>query len=66
MVPLDISKTEQLSVVLRFYLEGIIYKRFMSFRAVGSLCATSLFSYIKEILSLSNVYIKKCVAQTYD
>lgn len=63
----DISKTaEQLSVVLRFYLDGVIYERFMGFRAAGSLCATSLFSYIKEIFSLGNVDINKCVAQTYD
>lgn len=62
----DISKIEQLSVVLRYYLDGIIYERFMGFRAAGTLCATSLFTYIKEILAISNVDIKKCVGQTYD
>lgn len=62
----DISKIEQLSVVLRYYLNGIVYERFMGFRAASSLCATSLFTYIKEILAVSNVDIKKCVGQTYD
>ncbi|XP_026819519.1 zinc finger MYM-type protein 1-like [Rhopalosiphum maidis] len=62
----DISKIEQLSVILRYYLDGIVYERFMGFRAAGSLCATSLFTYIKEILTISNVDIKKCVGQTYD
>lgn len=49
----DIIKIEQLSVVLRYYLDGIVYERFMGFRAAGSLCAyyikMSLFMYIKEI-----------------
>lgn len=61
----DISKIEQLSVVLRYYLDGVIYERFMGFRTAGYLCATSLFTYIKKILAISSVDIKKCVRQTY-
>lgn len=38
----------------------------MDFRAAGSLCATSLFTNIKEILAMSNVDINKCLGQTYD
>jgi hypothetical protein len=62
----DITKVEQLSVILRYYLDGIVYERFMGFKAAQSLTASSLFKYIKEILSVSNVDILKCVAQTYD
>lgn len=62
----DITKIEQVSVVLRYYLGGIIYERFLEFRAAENLCASSLFIYIKEILDLSNVDIRKCIAQTYD
>ncbi|XP_050548616.1 zinc finger MYM-type protein 1-like [Daktulosphaira vitifoliae] len=62
----DITKVEQLSVILRYYLDGIVYERFMGFKAAQSLTASSLFQYIKEILSTSNVDILKCVAQTYD
>jgi len=45
----DISKIEQLSVVLIYYLDGIIYERFMGYRAADFLCAKSLFTYIKRI-----------------
>ncbi|KAF0747558.1 zinc finger MYM-type protein 1-like, partial [Aphis craccivora] len=62
----DITKVEQLSVILRYYLDGIIYERFMGFKAAQLLIASSLFQYIKEILSVNNVDILKCVAQTYD
>jgi len=62
----DITKVEQLSVILRYYLDGIIYERFIGFKAAQLLNASSLFQYIKEILSVNNVDILKCVAQTYD
>lgn len=62
----DNTKIEQVSVVLRYYFDGIIYERFMGFRAAENLCASSLLLYIKEILALNNVDINKCIAQTYD
>ncbi|KAL4100983.1 hypothetical protein QTP88_021004 [Uroleucon formosanum] len=48
----DITKVEQLSVILRYYLDGVVYERFMGFKAAQSLTASSLFQYIKEILSV--------------
>jgi hypothetical protein len=33
----DISKTEQISVVIRYYLDGTIYERFIGFRAAKNL-----------------------------
>ncbi|KAL4126009.1 hypothetical protein QTP88_010241 [Uroleucon formosanum] len=62
----DISKIEQISVVIRYFLNGIIYERFMGYRAAESLCAKSLLVYIKEIIANSNIDIMKCVSQTYD
>lgn len=62
----DISKIEQISVVIRYFLNGVIYERFMGYRAAKSLCAKSLLVYIKEIIANSNIDIMKCVSQTYD
>ena len=62
----DISKTEQVSVVLRYYLDGTVYERFIGFHAAQDLNANSLFSYIKNLLQRCSVDIKRCVAQTYD
>lgn len=61
-----ITKIEQVSVVLGYYLDGIIYERFLGFRAAENLCASSLFTYIKKILALNNIDVRKCIVQTYD
>lgn len=42
----DISKIEQISVVIRYFLNGVIYERFMGYRAAKSLCAKSLLVYV--------------------
>jgi hypothetical protein len=62
----DISKTEQISVVIRYYLDGTIYERFIGFRAAKNLDAKSLLSYIKELLNQCGVDMQKCIAQNYD
>lgn len=62
----DISKTEQLSIVLRYCYDGVIYERFIGFRAAENLDAQSLFLYIKESLACCEIDLKNCVAQTYD
>lgn len=62
----DISKTEQLSVVVRYYLDGRIYERFLGYHPAKKLNAASLLEYIKLRLSKCAVDITKCVAQTYD
>ena len=42
----DVSKTEQLSVVLQHILSGNVYECFLGFIAAEGLDAASLFSYI--------------------
>lgn len=62
----DISKTEQLSIVVRYYLDGTIYERFLGFVAAKNLNASVLFEYIKKQLEKFSIDVNECVAQTYD
>ena len=65
----DIWKVEQISLVVRYYLEGIwgtIHERFLGFKAASQLNATSLLEYIKDVLKENNIDQNRCVAQTYD
>lgn len=62
----DVSKTEQISVVLRYYLNGAVHERFLGYRAAKSLNASSLFNHMKELFSICQVDMNKCIAQTYD
>lgn len=62
----DIGKTEQLSVIIRYYLNGFIYERFIGFNPAKELDAKSLVKYIKVVLARVSADINKCVAQTYD
>lgn len=62
----DITKTEQLSVVLRYFFEGEIKERFLGFTPLIGLDANSLFLKIKEMLLKCQIDINNCVAQTYD
>lgn len=62
----DVSKVEQLSVVVRYYLSGTIYERFLGFHSAENLDSKSLLVYIKHTLSKCNIDIHNCIAQTYD
>lgn len=62
----DVSKTEQLSIVIRYYLEGTIYERSLGFELAKALDAKSLFHLIEKRLKMSSIDISRCVAQTYD
>lgn len=62
----DLSKTEQLSIVVRFYLNGAIHERFLGFCVANKLDARTLFEIIKLKLASCGIDIHKCVAQTYD
>lgn len=46
-------------MVLRYYIQGSIHERFVSFNPAKQLNEPSLLNYTKEIL-------QKCVTQTYD
>lgn len=62
----DVSKTEQLSIVVRYYFQGEIEERFLGFTPLTNLDANSLFLYIKQVLNTCHINIENCVAQTYD
>ncbi|CAN7939211.1 unnamed protein product, partial [Ixodes hexagonus] len=62
----DVSKTEQLSVVVRYFLNGSVYERFFGFKSAKMLDAASLYSYVKERPSRCGILLENCIAQTYD
>lgn len=62
----DISKVEQLSIIVKYYLNGKINERFLGYTAADNLDAASLFNYMKERLSVCGINIQNCVGQTYD
>lgn len=62
----DISKTEQLSIVIRYCLNGQVHERFLGFHPAEKLDASSLVSYIKLTLTKCQIDLHNCVAQAYD
>ncbi|KAL1447276.1 hypothetical protein MTO96_028594 [Rhipicephalus appendiculatus] len=62
----DLSKTEQLSVVVRYYVNGAVFERFLGFRNAEQLDAKSLLRYVKETLNRCGIDPQLCIAQTYD
>jgi len=46
----DITKTEQLSIVIRYYYQNEIKERFLGFTSLKKLDANSLFVHIKNLL----------------
>jgi len=64
----DITKTEQLSVVVRYYYNNEIKERFLGFTPLKNLDANALFNHnhIQLKLNKCKIDINKCVAQTYD
>lgn len=61
-----ITKTEQLSIVVRYYYKSKMKERFLGFTPLNYLNAIVLFGHIKFILGKCKFDINKCVAQTYD
>ena len=62
----DISHTDQLSVIFRYYLNGHVYERFFCFLQITSHKGRSLSNVLLELLSEHGIDIKNCRAQTYD
>ena len=62
----DVSKKEQLSIVLRYVLKGGVYERFLGFTAAEGLDAASLFSYIRKAITEHGISLKQCMGQCYD
>ena len=63
----DVSKTEQVSFVLRYYLSGQVHESFLQFEAANKLDAKSLSEKILSFLeSFGLDYKANLVAQCYD
>ncbi|XP_056428266.1 zinc finger MYM-type protein 1-like [Hyla sarda] len=62
----DLSKTEQLSVVVRFFHNQMVHERFLKFYRADSLDAESLTGYICHVLTSLGIDKNDCVRQGYD
>ena len=62
----DISKKEQLTLILCYVLKGVIHERFISYYYCEELHAAALTSYIYEVLAKMGLNIADCVSQCYD
>lgn len=62
----DISKKEQLTLILRYVLKGVIHERFISYYYCEELHAAALTSYIYEVLAKMGLNIADSVSQCYD
>lgn len=62
----DISKTEQLSVMVRYYYSNTVNERFLGYVSCSELNAKALFEFIKKTLAACGINIQNCIAQTYD
>ena len=62
----DVSKVEQLSVVLWYVYNGKTYERFTSYTKCDELNAEALFTYIMNVLKVMDIDINNCISQCYD
>src|SRR6218665_4085355 len=62
----DMSKKEQISLVVRYLHKGSIHEEFLGFTYAERLDAESLCNYILEKLKTGGIDIKNCVGQSYD
>ena len=62
----DISKKEQLSVVVRYLFSNSIHEEFLDFIQLHKLDAASLKDKLAEILKSCEIDPNNCVGQTYD
>ena len=62
----DVSKLEQLSVVLRYVYKCRTYERFPSYTKCDELNSEALFTYIIKALTEMDVDISNCISQCYD
>ena len=62
----DISKCEQLSIVLRYVYKGAIHEQFVSFTHAQELNAQAPTEYILGVLDHLQLDISDCISQCYD
>lgn len=60
----DISKTEQLSVMVRYYYNNTVNERFLGYASCSELNSKALFEFIKKTLAACGINIQNCIAQT--
>ena len=62
----DVSKVEQISIVVRYLYESQVYESFIGFSPAYKLTADGLYTKILEYLALCKIDKQLCVAQCYD
>ena len=62
----DISRTEQLSICIRYAKEGYIHERFLQFIDTHEFDAQALSNEISTCLNEKNFDLTRCIAQCYD
>ncbi|CAK6976724.1 zinc finger MYM-type protein 1-like [Scomber scombrus] len=62
----DISKKEQISVVVRYLHNETVLEEFLNFTPADGLDADSLLTSIKMTLSQCNIDVNSCIGQCYD
>ena len=62
----DLSKTEQISVVVRYLYNKVIHEEFISYTPAETLNADGLCEYICCALFDVELDIQNCIAQSYD
>ena len=62
----DVSKREQISLVLHYVHEGNIYERFISYSHAQKLNASAITDYILNALTDLKLNISDCISQCYD
>ncbi|KAL7398332.1 hypothetical protein ABVT39_007995 [Epinephelus coioides] len=62
----DVSKKEQISIVVYYLKKGYVHEEFLHFAAADGLDAGSLLNSIKSTLSQCITDVKACIGQCYD
>lgn len=62
----DVSKKEQISLVIRYVKGGKVHERFTGYLRAEKLDATALTAYVLEGLGRMGLDISNCVSQCYD
>jgi len=62
----DISKTEQLSVMIRYFYNNTVNEWFLGYVSCSELNVKALFEFIKKTLAACGINIQNCITQTYD
>jgi hypothetical protein len=62
----DISRIEQVSIILRYCLDGVVKERFIGFYEVKSTTGESLYQLLSDSIAACGLSINNLVGQSYD